>query len=72
MISVFKKEFRSYMNNVTGAVFIAFLLFFAGIYVTAVNLRGGYTSFEYVLSNCTIVFLLLAPLLAISLSYSFK
>lgn len=63
MISVFKKEFRSYMNNVTGAVFIAFLLFFAGIYVTAVNLRGGYTSFEYVLSNCTIVFLLLAPLL---------
>ncbi len=63
MISVFKKEFRSYMNNVTGGVFIAFLLFFAGLYTTALNLRGGYTSFEYVLSNITIVFLLLAPLL---------
>ncbi len=63
MISVFKKEFRSYMNNVTGPVFIAFLLFFAGIYTTALNLRGGYTSFEYVLSNITIVFLLLVPLL---------
>ncbi len=64
MISVFKKEFRSYMNNVTGAIFIAFLLLFAGIFTTALNLRGGYTSFEYVLSNITIVFLLLAPLLA--------
>ena len=63
MISIFKKEFRSYMNNVTGPVFIAFLLFFAGLYTTAINLRGGYTSFEYVLSNITIVFLLLAPLL---------
>lgn len=63
MISIFKKEFRSYMNNVTGSVFIAFLLFFAGLYTTAINLRGGYTSFEYVLSNITIVFLLLAPLL---------
>lgn len=63
MISIFKKEFRSYMNNVTGSVFIAFLLLFAGLYTTAINLRGGYTSFEYVLSNITIVFLLLAPLL---------
>ena len=63
MISVFKKEFKSYFTGVIGSVFIAFLLCFTGIYVTTINLRGGYASFEYVLSNIIIVFLLIVPLL---------
>lgn len=63
MISVFKKEFRSFFTGVTGSVFIAFLLCFTGIYVTAINLRGGFPSFEYVLSNIIIVFLLIVPIL---------
>lgn len=63
MISIFKKEFRSYFTGVTGSVFIAFLLGFCGIYVTAINLRGGLASFEYVLSNIIIVFLLIVPIL---------
>ncbi|MBQ8005840.1 MAG: ABC transporter permease [Clostridia bacterium] len=63
MIAVFKKEFKSFFNGVVGCVFIAFLLCFTGIYVTYINLKGGYASFEYVLSNVTIVFLLIVPLL---------
>lgn len=63
MISIFKREFKSYFTGVTGCIFIAFLLCFMGIYVSSINLRGGYSSFEYVLSNIIIVFLLLVPLL---------
>lgn len=63
MISIFKREFKSYFTGVTGCIFIAFLLCFVGIYVTSINLRGGYASFEYVLSNIIIVFLLIVPLL---------
>lgn len=63
MISVFKREFKSYFTGVVGCLFIAFLLCFTGIYVTSINLRGGYASFEYVLSNIIIVFLLIVPLL---------
>lgn len=63
MTAVFGREFRSYFSNVTGAVFSAFLLCFTGIYVAAINLRGGYASFEYVLSNICIVFLLIVPIL---------
>lgn len=63
MFAVFKKEFKSFFCGVTGPLFIAFLLCFAGIYVTSINLRGGYASFEYVLSNIVIVFLLIVPIL---------
>ncbi|MBR6603185.1 MAG: ABC transporter permease, partial [Clostridia bacterium] len=63
MLSIFKREFKSYFTGVIGALFIAFLLCFTGIYVTSINLRGGYASFEYVLSNIIIVFLLIVPLL---------
>lgn len=63
MLSVFKKEFKSFFTGVTGCVFIAFLLCFTGIYVSSINLSGGYASFEYVLSNIIIVFLLIVPLL---------
>ncbi len=63
MLSVFKKEFKSFFTGVTGCVFIAFLLCFTGIYVSSINLSGGYSSFEYVLSNIIIVFLLIVPLL---------
>lgn len=63
MISVFKKEFRSFSCGVIGSLFIAFLLCFTGIYVASINLYGGYSSFEYVLSNIIIVFLLIVPLL---------
>lgn len=63
MIAVLKKEFRSFFTGVTGCIFIAFLLCFTGIYVTSINLSGGYSSFEYVLSNIVIVFLLIVPIL---------
>ncbi len=63
MIAVFKREFKSFFTNVTGPLFISFLLCFIGIYVMFINLRGGYSSFEYSLSNVSMVLLLIVPIL---------
>ncbi len=63
MGAVFKKEFKAYFTNMTGYVFMAFLLLFSGIYVTAVNLKGGLASFEYTLSSMSMVFIFIIPIL---------
>ena len=49
--------------NMSGYVFMAFLLLFAGIYVTAINLKSGYASFEYTLSSMSMVFIFIIPIL---------
>lgn len=63
MKAVFRRELASYFNNVSGYVFGAFLLLFAGIYCMAYNLQGGYANFEYVLSSMSFVFLVIVPVL---------
>jgi len=63
MIAVYKKELKSYFINMSGYIFIAALLLFAGIFVTALNLRGRSAAFEYALSNMTLVFLFIMPIL---------
>ena len=63
MKAVFRHEVSSYFTNVTGYVFGAFLLLFAGIYTMAYNLRSAYTNFEYVLGGMSFVFLVIVPIL---------
>lgn len=63
MSAIFKREFKSYFTNMSGSLFIAVLLLFTGIFVTAINLRGGYAAFEYALENVIIIFLLIVPIL---------
>lgn len=63
MKAVFKHELSSYFTNLSGCVFCAFLLFFAGIYTLAYNINGAYTNFEYVLSGMSFVFLIIVPVL---------
>ena len=41
MKAVFRHELSSYFTGMTGYVFGAFLLLFAGIYTMAVNLNAG-------------------------------
>jgi len=63
MIAIMKREFRSYLHNVSGFVFIAFLLLFAGFFTAAQCLFGGSANFGYALYNVVIVFLLIVPIL---------
>lgn len=63
MTAVYKREIKSYFQSMTGAVFVAFLLAFTGIYFVAYNLTAGYPYFSYTLSGSLIVFLVGIPLL---------
>ncbi|MFA6947881.1 MAG: ABC transporter permease [Eubacteriales bacterium] len=63
MGAVYKKEFKAYFSNMTGYVFIAFILLFAGIFVSMTNLRGGYPNFEYSLGTISFTFLFVVPIL---------
>ncbi len=63
MLSVYKKELSSYFNNMTGYIFIAFLLLITGIFCTAMNLKSGYPNFEYSLSSTGFTFIFIIPIL---------
>lgn len=63
MTAVYKRELKSYFQSMTGAVFVAFLMAFTGIYFMAYNLSAGYPYFSYTLSGSLIVFLVGIPLL---------
>lgn len=63
MTAIFEKELRSYFTGLSGYVFAAFLLLFAGIYTMAINLKSGYADFEYVLQNMSFIFLIAIPIL---------
>lgn len=63
MIAIFKREFRSYFINMSGYVFIGVLWLFSGIFSTALNFIGQYSSYEYVLSNMMTVLMLIVPIL---------
>ena len=63
MFAIYKKELKNYFINMTGYIFIGFMLAITGIFTTLINLIGTYPSFENVLSNITIVFLLIIPIL---------
>lgn len=64
MIAIWKREFKSYLHNVSGFIFIAFLLLFTGVFTAITNLFSGYASFEYALQNVIIIFLLIVPILS--------
>lgn len=63
MSAIFKREFRSYMHNMTGQIFIAFLLLFTGICVAIYNLFIGYSSFSYAIELTGIAFLVVIPII---------
>lgn len=63
MKAVYIREVRSYFTGLTGAVFAAFLLLFAGIFTMIYNLNAGYANFEYAMGNMPFVFLVIVPML---------
>ncbi len=63
MGAVFKREFRAYMNNVYGYLFMAVLLLFTGALVSYFNILVGFPVIEYALYLCRYVLLLMIPIL---------
>lgn len=63
MVSIYKRELKTYKTGMTGAIFVSFLLLIIGIYTTALNLVGGYPTFEKVPASILFIYLLLIPIL---------
>ena len=63
MFAIYKKELKNNFINMTGYIFIGFMLAVTGIFTTLINLLSAYPTFENVLSNITIVFLLIISIL---------
>ncbi len=63
MITICKREIKSYFNSMIGYVFVAFLVAFAGVYFMAYNLSYGYPYFSYVLSGVDYMMLIAIPVL---------
>lgn len=63
MKAILRHELSGYFTHVTGYVFGAFLLLFAGIYTTVYNLQYAVSNFEYVLSGMSFIFLIIVPIL---------
>ena len=63
MIAIFKREWKSYFQSVTGWLFIAAFLALFGLYFYNTNLRGGYPYIYYSLGSVTILFLVAVPVL---------
>lgn len=64
MNAVFKREFRSYMNNIIGYGFIALLLLFGGMLIVVYNVLYASAHFEYTMSILQIVLIVAVPVLA--------
>jgi len=63
MKAIFRHELSSNFQSVTGYVFGAFLLLFAGIYTMVINLKVGYANFEYVLGSMSFIYIIGIPIL---------
>ena len=64
MRAIFKREFSSYMHNVTGLLFIAAIVLFEGFFLMADNLIGQSPNFEDSWANLQIVLIFAVPVLA--------
>lgn len=63
MTAIYKREVKSYFNNVLGYIFCAFILLFVGIFTMAINLTGGSASFEYSIGNMAFIYMIAVPIL---------
>lgn len=63
MTAIFKREFKSFFHNMTGAIFIAGVMVFMGIFFVAYNVVQGFPHFSAVLSGISVILLLTVPIL---------
>jgi len=63
MIAVMKHELRAYFHSMTAYLFGALLLVFVGIGAMLYNLQAAVSNFEFVLSFCSLVFVVIVPVL---------
>lgn len=63
MFAIFKREFKSFFQNVIGFVFIAAMVFVAALYFRVYNLSGGYNDIRYLFINLLMIMVFAIPVL---------
>ena len=64
MSAVFKREFRSFFNNMLGYTVLAGTVLLIAVYVYSTNFGDGYPNFEYALQSASgFLFTVMIPLL---------
>lgn len=63
MKAVFHHELKIYFRSLAAYVFAAFLLIFTGIGALMYNINASVSNFEYVLDFCSVVFVIIVPIL---------
>ncbi len=63
MISVYKRELKSYFTSYTGYIFTAFMLLTTGVYSWYINYLNQSPEFEYILFNLNFIYLIAVPIL---------
>lgn len=67
MLAIYKKELRSYFTSMIGYALVAIFLIIIGIFFTYRNLMAGYINFEYTLTDCVGIIILILPILTMRL-----
>lgn len=67
MLPIFKKEIRTYFTQMTGYIFLTFMVLLTGIYFTLANVFSLSAEYYYVISGTTILFFILIPTLTMRL-----
>jgi len=67
MTAIIKKEMRTYFTSVSGYGFLAVLLLMTGLFFGGMNVDAGNPYYASTLSQCTILFLILIPVLTMRL-----
>ena len=63
MTAIYKRELRACFHSFIGWLFLAVMLFFTGLYVTANNLAQGSAYLTYALQSSLIIFIIAIPIL---------
>lgn len=63
MLAIFKREFKSYFQNVIGWLFVAALLAVYGLYFYVYNLKNGYAYISYNLKGIGFIMMIAVPIL---------
>lgn len=63
MKAVFRHELKSCFTSLTGYIFCAFYLLFAGIYTMVYNLKNNIANFEYIPGSMSFIFMIMIPVL---------
>ncbi|MEE3420964.1 MAG: ABC transporter permease [Lachnospiraceae bacterium] len=64
MTAIYKKEMKSYMTSMTGAIAIAVSLLVTGLMFRYYNLYNGVLTFHYTMNNSTLMFYIVVPVLS--------